>query len=215
VVNDPTFPYRVAFGLTIFGVLGVIDVVRNPQNPKRLKEYAFLFGVTAIVMLFGLVHDAVTFSLSPDYFRVIKGIRSGSFFPDVAQLALAASWTVGLVIGLAFLVANNPSERWPQLPYRRLARHLLWPAVMAPLLAVFMAVATRLAPEWVAERLGSSALRADVATVWVAHIGTYVGAVSGLVAGVVQITRERRRGGRSRTRELARGGWTGLRGRAD
>ena len=59
-MDDPTFPYRVAFGLIVFGALGAIDRIRNPRNPTRLREYGFLFGVTGAVMLYGLLPDAVT-----------------------------------------------------------------------------------------------------------------------------------------------------------
>ena len=195
MVDDPTFPYRVAFGLTVFGVLGVIDAVRNPQNPERLKEYAFLFAVTVAAMLYGLVHDATTFSLSPEYFSAVKGLRAPSFFPDVAQLALRASWTVGLAIGLTFLIANNPCKQRPQLPYSRLARHLGWPIVAAPTFAAFLAVASMVAPQWSSRALGVTALEVQdfgtVAMVWAVHLGTYSGAAVGLVAAVARIRNER------------------------
>ncbi|HHH27511.1 MAG TPA: hypothetical protein ENK57_04055, partial [Polyangiaceae bacterium] len=78
--DDPTFIYRVAFGLTVFATLGVRDLLKNPQNPSRLKEYLFLFSVTAAVMSYGLAHDLLTFSISPSYFSAVKGLPRGRFF---------------------------------------------------------------------------------------------------------------------------------------
>lgn len=197
VIDDPTFPYRVAFGLAVFAVLGAIDVLRNPRNPKRLKEYAFLFAVTGAVMLYGLGHDAVTFTLSPEYFHAVKGLRTPTFFPDVAKLALMASWTAGLAIGLVLLVANNPSPTLPQLRYPRLARYVEWP-LGCSLLADAAAVAIALVwPRWCADVLDVDAREtrasASVALVWCIHIASYAGAIVGLVIAAVQVRRERRR----------------------
>ncbi len=195
MVDDPTFPYRVAAGLAIFGVLGAIDLARNPENPKRLKEYIFLFSVTGAVMLYGLAHDRITFALSPEYFRVVKGLRAESFFPEVAELALMASWTAGLVIGLALLVANNPAERLPQLPYRRLAGYLGWPAVVSVAFAVASYVAVGIEPRWTIETLAIDEMPIErpgaLAAVWAAHIGTYGGAVVGIALAVTGIRAER------------------------
>lgn len=195
MVDDPTFPYRVAFGLTVFGVLGAIDVVRHPRNPKRLKEYAFLFAVTGAAMLHALLHDAVTYALSPDYFRVVKGLPARSFFPEVAKLAAMAGWTAGLAVGLTLLVANNPLPRLAQLPYSSLAHELRWPLGGSVLLAATLGSAAELWPRpWVRLlALGGLPIEAPhhVAMVWAVHIGTYTGALAGLARAFLRVRRRR------------------------
>ncbi|MCA9606800.1 MAG: hypothetical protein KC619_14440 [Myxococcales bacterium] len=190
MIDDPTFAYRVVFGLLIFSVLGAIDLARHPDDPRRLKEYGFLFGVTGAVMLYGVAHDAVTFAIAPEYFSVLKGLGDASFFPDVARLALMASWTVGLAIGLVLLVANNPSRR-PQLGYRLLVRQLGWPFALSPLLAVAFGTLTACAPSTARRALavdGFAIVRPDeVAVVWAIHIGTYAGAALGAAIAVVRV----------------------------
>lgn len=179
-MDDPTFVYRLAFGLAVLGVLGIRDLVRNPDNPKRLKEYAFLFGVTLVVMGYGLAHDAVTFAISPRYYREEKLLAVVDFFPDVAVLALQASWTAGLGVGLAILVANNPSKRAPQLPYKRLAWFLLLPLTCSPLVAATFGGLARLVWQFDLK-----------STVHLIHIGTYAGAIVGTVAAALAIRRAR------------------------
>ena len=79
----------------------------------------------------GLVHDLVTYSIFSEYFSIGKGIDEAEvgFGWPVVRLALMASWSAGLFIGLALLVANNPKRRLTQLNYRDLATRLVWPLV--------------------------------------------------------------------------------------
>jgi len=178
-----TWPWRLALGLGLLAVLAAIDLVRHPKNPTRIKEYGFLFAVTGATMVHGLVHDLVTWSFSPEYFAVGKGLGdcADSFFPEVAALALKASWSAGLFIGLVLLIANNPSKRRPQLPYRRLARFVLWPLACSVGAAVVAGLASYLSGA------------AEFSQVWAIHIGTYVGALVGVITGAVLVRRERTR----------------------
>lgn len=200
MTDDPTLPYRVAFGLTVFGVLGMVDLVRHPRNPRRLKEYAFLFGVTGAVMLYGLAHDAVTFAIAPEYFTVLKGLGEEAAFVDVARLALMATWTAGLAIGLALLVANNPSRRLPRLGYRALASELRWLAA-SPAVAIACGAGTALFPQATVRLLDVGAWPVrhpeEVAIAWAIHVGSYAGAALGAIAAVPRV-RARRRASKAR-----------------
>ena len=196
VSDDVTFPYRVALGLCFFGALGAWDLRRNPSNPRRLKEYAFLFGVALATMLYALAHDAVTFALGDEYFRVVKGLESRHFDLAVAGLALKAGWTAGLVIGLVFVVANNPSKRWRQLSYRDLTRQLAWPLLSSPFAALLLGLWAHARPDAWIDALDIAWLRADsladVVRVWAVHIGSYLGAIAGLLVASIHILRQRR-----------------------
>ena len=121
--------YRITLGVVFFAVLGVVDCLRHPDNPTRAKEYLFLFSCAGIAMAYGVVHDYLTWHISPEYFVWGKGIESAadSYSSEVVLLALKATWTAGLVVGAAFLVANNPRKGRPQLPYPTLYRQSLYP----------------------------------------------------------------------------------------
>jgi len=77
-MSDPTFVYRVAAAMLIFIALGAWDYRRHPGNPRRLQEYLFLFAATLFAMAYGLFHDYITCSLSPQYYVLGKGINSAA-----------------------------------------------------------------------------------------------------------------------------------------
>ena len=94
-----------------------MDYRKNPANPRRIKEYAFLFTVAILTMLYGVLHDYITYSISREYYIIGKGIESakGGFNFDVVKLALIATWSAGLVVGVTFLISNNPGKVKKQL----------------------------------------------------------------------------------------------------
>src|SRR5690242_4853633 len=121
---DPTFPWRLAAGLSVLGWLVVRDLRQPVRSYARVKEYGFLFATAALAIGYGLVHDRLTYAISREYYVVGKALPSAAlgFSGEVAMLAIQASWSVGLVVGLVFLVANGPDRRFSQLPYQTLSR---------------------------------------------------------------------------------------------
>jgi hypothetical protein len=194
-------PYRLLFGLAFFVVLGVRDWRRNPADPRRAKEYLFLAFAALVAGAYGVAHDHVTATISRDYFLEAKDLKHDPlpFRLAVTWLAFRASYWVGLLAGAALLIANNPSPRRAQLPYRELARLCLLPLATAAVAAavggalfgldVFsLREATR---DYVAS---SGATRFLV--VWGIHAGSYAGGAAGVVAAVVLAMRSRARGAR-------------------
>jgi hypothetical protein len=197
--DDPTFPLRLAFGLAALAVLAVVDIVRHPRNPTRVKEYGFLFAVTSATMIYGLVHDFVTYSISWEYFAIGKGIpeaASGFGWP-VVRLALMASWSAGLFIGVVFLIANNPSPRMPQMPYSILTRYLVLPLCCSLAVPVVLGIATHLASKSLIDGLALRGLALEnprsFVTVSGIHAGTYLGGLVGTLLGAVSVRQQRRR----------------------
>lgn len=196
-MQDDTWVWRLGIGLTILGILAAVDYRRNPDNPTRIKEYNFLFGITAVTVLYGLLHDLVTYSISREYFAVGKAIDSAryGFFPDVALLAIKASWSAGLAIGIVLLVANNPSEKAPQLKYARLARFAVYPLYSSLTVAVILGIASRTFADVLDTYLKLQFIAIHdpkgFLTVWSIHIGTYVGALVGVVWAAFRIRRAR------------------------
>ncbi|MCP4602086.1 MAG: hypothetical protein GY847_16480 [Proteobacteria bacterium] len=198
LIGDAYFELRLIVGLTLLGVLALIDVIKNPRNPRRLKEYAFLFSVTALAIGYGVIHDLVTYNICSEYFTIGYGLKSAadSFYPEVALLAVKASWSAGLLIGLVILIANNPHKQLPQLDYNSLARYLAGPLTCSIVLAVTFGLVANLLSPIIANQLELSVLRlhneAGFLTVWGIHIGTYFGGLVGLILSAVLIRKARR-----------------------
>ncbi len=192
------FVIRAGLGLAFFLILGLWDMVRHPDNPRRAKEYAFLFAVTGAAMIYAVAHDFVTYHISPEYFIYGKGLadaRAGFGWP-VIKLALTAGWSPGLIAGAALLIANNRDKLGRQLPYSVLSRYAVLVLVASAGMAVVLGSIISLFPSRVAAAidvpLSGDPARAFV-TVWGIHIGTYAGAVVGLVGAAIGVFRGKRR----------------------
>lgn len=192
------FKYRLLIGLTIFLILGIIDYKKNPENPIRAKEYLFLFSITGIAMLYGIVHDLITYHISPDYYILGKGIESAKdgFNFDVVKLAMIALWSVGLIIGVAFLIANNPKQNVPQLKYPTLYWITLYPLSISIFFAVSIGILFYFFGmwfhNWLPELANTNAQRRFITT-WGIHIGSYLGGLVGLIIAVIRIAILRKR----------------------
>jgi hypothetical protein len=182
-------------GLAVGAALVTYDVRKHPENPSRAKEYAFLAYTTMAAILYGVVHDQVTATLSPEYFVLGKGLAGDplTFRWAVAKLAARASFGMGLLTGASLLVANQ-SRRSARLGYRDLVLASLVPLASAVVFAVaFGAVNAFL-------ELGATTAREFVdddrvrpfVVVWAVHAGSYAGALAGVIAAVVRVTVRRR-----------------------
>jgi hypothetical protein len=96
-------------GVTILAGLAVRDIARNRTDTRRAKEYAFLLATTLAAVVYGVLHDQLTVTISPEYFLEGKGLADDPrpLRLAVGLLAVRASWWVGLALGAALLVANN------------------------------------------------------------------------------------------------------------
>lgn len=208
--SDAGLALRVGIGVSIFALLALADWHRNRDRATRWREYAFLLGCVAVAVAYGILHDQVTTSISWEYFAYGKGVaeqlppderpNSPAFRWEAAKIGMKATWTAGLVIGVALLVANNPrKDGRPRLGYRELA------ALVPMVLAVTVLASTCLG---VAGYLGAflpinsdfRELMADDAwrprrfmAVYGVHLGGYVGGILGTTLAVARVLRERRR----------------------
>jgi hypothetical protein len=190
---ESTLGWRVAFGVTFFAVLGLIDWLKNPGDPRRLREYGFLLYGTAVATAYGILHDQVTVTISPEYFVVFKNLRPGPGGLRWAALKLSvlATYWVGVVLAAALLVANNPSDRLPQLAYARLRRLALIPIGGALVGALAGAMGLGVWGTAKSVEAFSGYLPVDAGaflTVWGMHIGSYAG---GGLGGAVAVWRVR------------------------
>lgn len=207
IYSDEGLLVRVGIGVAIFAVLAVVDIRRKGRRSQRWREYLFLFAVAAAAIPYGVVNDLITAAISWEYFYYGKELRGvlGPWIPpaepalrwEAAKMGMKATWSAGLVVGVAFLLANNPRKNRPQLAYWRLWKLILLPlgvavvgsalggwAGYAGLLTAFSHDFERLAAEdvWRPRRF---------MCVWGVHLGAYLGGAVGLLGSVWAILRQR------------------------
>lgn len=131
--------FRIPFGLSVFLMLAIIDFKKYGWKSERLREYAFLIYCVGLAVFYGIINDFVTSKISPEYFIIGKGIKSGDDFDArVAWLAVQGSYWVGLLLGIILLVANNRYKDYPRLSILRLKFYPILPFLFAIFLSIMM-----------------------------------------------------------------------------
>jgi hypothetical protein len=199
---------RLSVGLSIFLLLAIVDLRRHGRAATRWREYAFLCCTVAIAMAYGIANDQITSRISWEYYAYGKGLAPVLGYripPEPAQLSweaakvgMQATWSVGLLIGVACLIANNPRNDRPRLSYRQLLARVPWMVLIAAITAVaFGWVGYR---GWLAmvsddfrEMVRQDQFRpARFMAVYGVHLGGYVGGAVGMLVMVASILRARR-----------------------
>jgi hypothetical protein len=208
--SDAGLAARVAVGVAIFAALAFVDWRRHRERATRWREYAFLLACVAIALAYGVLHDQVTSTISWEYFAYGKfpadalppdePPNSPRFRWEAAKVGMKATWTAGLIIGVALLVANNPrKDGRPRLPNTRLLRFVPLVLGVAVLTSLCLGVAGYFGAflpfnadfremvtddEWRPRRFMA---------VYGVHLGGYVGGALGTILAVVLVSRARRR----------------------
>jgi len=200
---DSTLPYRIGFAIVFFATLGIWDWVKNPSNPTRIYEYRFLLVAIGVWVTYGVVHDHVTATISPEYFLNAKGLASSprSFRVTVTMLAAKATYGPGALAGALLLFANNPTSKdkvLPQLSYRELFRICCYGVLLAMGCAVLLGTLSNLFGSRtvlldLANANGAEHRVRQFATVWGIHAGSYLGAFLGTVWGTMLVVSRRKR----------------------
>jgi hypothetical protein len=125
---------RIVVGIAILAILAIVNIRRRGREATRWREYCFLFLCVGAAMVYGAVNDQITSRISWEYFYYGKELapRLGPQTPpdgaalswQAARIGAEATWSAGLIIGTAMLIANNPSLRRGRLSYLRLAARL-------------------------------------------------------------------------------------------
>ena len=207
--SDAGLAARVAIGVGVLAVLAGWDVYRNGARATRWREYLFLVACVAVALVYGALNDQVTTTVSWEYFAYGKGVadalppgeppNSPAFRWEAAKVGMKATWSAGLIVGVALLIANNPRrDRRPRLSYGRLFR--LVPLVFAAvvLAAICLGVAGYLGAFLPVNEDFREMLRRDqwrprrFMAVFGMHMGGYAGGVIGTVLAVVRVSRARK-----------------------
>ena len=108
-------------------------ILRNKSKATRWREYVVLIAAVLIALLYGAINDQITVTISPEYFLYGKelfktiGRKNRSWATlrwEAAKVGLKATWSAGLIFGVALLLANNPSKQMPRLKNRQLMKIL-------------------------------------------------------------------------------------------
>ncbi len=206
MTND-TLPLRLAIGGGIFAVLAIVDLYQHGRAARRWREYAFLLGVTCIAMIYGAINDLTTSAISWEYFYYGKELSTvlgpqtppewRRMAPQAMLVGIKATWTVGLLLGAALLMANNPRPEKPSLTFAQLL--LLLPMLLLTTL-VFAALGGALGYagllNWCSadfRMLSEQNLfrPTHFMATWGIHLGGYLGAAIGGIAVLNRVIRRR------------------------
>jgi hypothetical protein len=196
---------RIAIGVLIFLALAAWDYRRSRDQATRWREYLVLVACTLAAMAYGIANDQITSALSWEYFYYGKDLAETlgpNIPPDPVKLHLAAAlvgiqatWSAGLIIGVALLIANNPSKTRPRLPNITLLNQLpiifLITAATAAIGAILGYTGhLKLFHEDFNWMLQTNQWRPHrFMAVYGIHLGGYIGALLGILTAIFNIRR--------------------------
>lgn len=194
---------RIAVGVAILLALLIFDLRRRGRESARGREYLFLLVAVAAAMAYGAANDLITVTISPEYFIFGKGLDaapgSAGLRVQAVLVGLKATWTAGLLIGVALLVANNPMKSRLQLPY--LSIYALLPAIVLAAACCGAALGVAGYRGWLTPLYpGLREIAAEeifrpsrFMCVWGIHLGGYAGGFAATVVSAVWMLRRRLR----------------------
>jgi len=208
VRSDAGLGARVGIGVAIFAALAIVELRRKGKDARRWREYVFLVVCVATAMAYGVLNDLVTASISWEYFYYGKGLdaivgpqtppRESILLWHAAMVGLKATWTAGLIGGVAILMANNPRRGRPQLPYSVLYRVvpllILGAMTCAGICGIlgYAGVFARFMGDF-ADLVREDLFRPHrFMCVYGMHFGAYVGGAIGAMAAVLWVVRRRK-----------------------
>jgi hypothetical protein len=178
----------------------------NILYPKiRAAELPGMLGYAVagslLAGLYGVIHDQVTFSISPEYFARLKFAQfhyADFRLPPrvfVAEIGFLATWWVGLVAGWFIARVAVPACSPPEA-LRRCARGFLiviacgFAATIIGYVLGLLHGADYSAWESMASRLGIVDLPSFVRVAYI-HNASYLGGLIGLVAAVIYLRQQK------------------------
>jgi len=188
---------RIAIGASIFIALAVVDLRRNGQRATRWREYLLLLVAVATAVFYGVINDQLTCTISWEYFYYGKEIykvvgpetppADWPFRWEVAKVGIMATWSVGLILGVILLVANNPIKNWPRLSYRTLLRCLITIVLISITFGIiggllgYQGFLTNLSPDFQDMTRANVFRPKNFICTWGIHLGGYVGGIVGTI----------------------------------
>ncbi len=174
-----SYEFRI-LALFVFIAIMLIFDLRNPPDKRfRFKTYWFILSLGGVGALLGMAIDSITSRISIDYFIYGKGLLAGSMLKrDILALGAKAGFSAGVFAG-CFLIMANPLKQHVIHLYRFISIPLLISVLLGFLLGAIQ-YATNIVFLDQVSFLGEDHSRL-FATVWLIHIGVYLGALLGLL----------------------------------
>ena len=203
------FITRLVIGVAILAALAIWDIRTHGRRATRWREYAFLLVCVAVAIVYGVVNDQVTSRISWEYFFYGKDLAkvlgpetppdSFALSREAAKIGAMATWSVGLILGVAILIANNPRRDRSQVSFRELMK--LLPIVLAITVAfaiVFGVLGWFGLLNWISQDFREMARMnmfrpRHFTAAYGAHLGGYVGGLIGGALAVWHVLHQRKR----------------------
>ena len=198
---------QILIGVGVFAVLAGVDFYRHRKSATRWKEYLFLLVAVLVAMLYGIAYNMLTTSISWEYFYYGKKLQNslgvqtppdmGALRWEGAKIGMMATWTVGLLLGAAVLIVNNPRKNLPRISYCSLYPLLFIPIIAAGLFGALFGVLGYFG--WLNSFAADIRMLWDnniwrprhFTAAWGVHLGGYIGSPVGGIIAIVIIIRRR------------------------
>lgn len=193
------FPFSdrlaVLAGLMALGAL--LDLSLHGRAATRYQEYTFVWFTGLLGCLAGATTDLITCSISPDYFRLGKGVSGGEGFAfRVAVFGIQEGLSAGVIAGALCLYVSRRKTKFAPLGYPELLGLLWMPVVCAFAGALlFPLVAGRSDPAGLALKMDGvlpAAQAPPFLRVWWIHTGLYCGLLAGVIWLIVVALKRRK-----------------------
>lgn len=208
VHSDGGLLVRVGVGVGIFVWLAIVDLRRNGREARRWREYLLLVACVGVALLYGILNDQLTVSISREFFLFGKGVAEVLHTEtptetavrwEAVKVGMKATWSAGLIIGVILLFANNPTKTLAPLPFARVYRLLpimiILPAACAAILGIigYLGGLTWL-NDYFALLIRDNLWRPyRFMAVYGMHLGGYIGGALAAITAAILIRRERRK----------------------
>ncbi len=203
--TDAGLAVRIIAGCAIFAMLAAVDLRKHGRSAMRWREYGLLATAVIAALCYGVMNDQITVAISPEYFMYGKELYKligdnpslSQLRYEAAKVGLKATWSTGLIFGVALLIANNPHRDLPRLRNRQLV-------VFVPIILMITAICgiiggwlgyhgflTRLSPDF-GDMIAANFFRPyRFMCTWGVHLGDYIGGVIGTIIATVLVVRRR------------------------
>jgi hypothetical protein len=196
---------RILIGSAIFVVLAAVDLQQHGKSATRWREYGVLSLAVLAALVYGAINDQLTVTISPEYFlygkELSKSLGDNPPMPqlrwEAAKVGLKATWSAGLIFGVALLLANNPYRSLPRLRNRQLILYLPMILLSAATFAVvggwlgYHGYLTQLDSDF-QDMLSANLYRPmRFMCTWGVHLGAYVGGLAGTIMAILLVIHRR------------------------
>jgi hypothetical protein len=98
---------RIAFAVVILALLMITEVFIKKEKAFRWKGYALWLTMAVLGLIFGFLLDLVTIRISPEYYRIGKGVTIDNIWMTCLNVGGAAGFLSAALVGGIILIKNK------------------------------------------------------------------------------------------------------------